>query len=126
MDVTMCKTILAFSILALSLAATAKEIQQYSYGESWPFTVESGEIACYEQAVFFIANDIEYAVNGIAISKGYVDISPIWKVDSSMLEYQQSIAKQENKTIQQVQDEMGGVTRVNINPILQEGLKLCK
>ena len=47
----MCKTILAFSILALSLAATAKEIQQYSYGESWPFTVESGEIACYEQAV---------------------------------------------------------------------------
>ncbi|WP_413493548.1 DUF2511 domain-containing protein [Shewanella baltica] len=122
----MYKTIIAFSILALSLAATAKEIQQYSYGESWPFTVESGEIACYEQAVFFIANDIEYAVNGIAISKGYVDITSIWKVDSSMLEYQQSIAKQENKTIQQVQDEMGGVTRVNINPILQEGLKLCK
>ncbi|MEL4389482.1 MULTISPECIES: DUF2511 domain-containing protein [Shewanella] len=75
----MFKTILAFSILALSLAATAKEIQQDSYGESWPFTAESGEIACYEQAVFFIANDIEYAVNGITISKGYVDITPIWE-----------------------------------------------
>lgn len=41
------------------------------------------------------------------------------------MEYQKAIAKKENKTLRQVQDEMG-VSRVNIGPILQEGLKLCK
>lgn len=73
----------------------------------------------------FIANDNEYAVNGVAQSKGYDSIEPIWKEDSSLLEYQKAIAKKENKTLRQVQDEMG-VSRVNIGPILQEGLKLCK
>lgn len=119
------KKAIILSLLALSPTLNAKEIHQSSYGESWPFTVESGELGCYEQAVFFIANDKEYAVNGVAQSKGYDAIEPIWKEDSSLLEYQKAIAKKENKTLRQVQDEMG-VSRVNIGPILQEGLKLCK
>ena len=94
------------SAFAGSANVTAKQ-----FGDEWPFTVPSGILSCEGKsglgAVVFTTNGKSYAVNGAARQKakreGYKEISEIWKDNP---QYPGS--------------------KVNIGPIIQKGLTLCK
>jgi len=111
----------------ISINATAGQlIKSTDYGEKWPFTVKEGVLDCPDgQTVIFISGDKKYAANGAAKSRGYAAIESIWRDDPSMLKMQKEIAKSENKTLQQIQKEMGPMPKVNIGPIINAGIKLC-
>lgn len=56
------------------------EVSRSEFGDSWPFTVESGVVDCVDgQAAVFKAEGKTYQLNGIARSRGYAPIDPIWK-----------------------------------------------
>ncbi|WP_339080816.1 DUF2511 domain-containing protein [Pseudomonas sp. TMP9] len=102
------------------------EVTAQQYGEKWPFKVSSGNLECKGQAVIFHTDEKAYAVNGVAKQKGYKDIEPIWKQDPKFFEMANEIAKSENKPVRDIIRAMGRPTKINIGPILDEGLKLCK
>jgi hypothetical protein len=63
------------------------ELGSYGYLDSmgvhhtWPLTVDRGTIVRDQYRVFFrTPSGREYALNGIAASAGYADITPIWKI----------------------------------------------
>ncbi len=108
-----------------SASSQALPIESSQFGDNWPFTVESGELACVNGvAIVFSTGGTDYAVNGTASTMGYSGIEPIWKLDPDMLEYAKDTAKSEGKTLEEVQSVMGKV-RVNISAVLQQGLALC-
>lgn len=88
-------------------AATVKRpnVSSTTFQGEWMLTVDSGELLCETpNTVIFIAPDgTKYAVNGIAKSRGYADIQPIWKDNP----------------------QIPG-TKINIGSLIDEGLKLCK
>ena len=117
-------TLALMSISCFAVSGTA--IDSASYGEKWPFTVESGVVACLKNnSVIFVANNTEYALNGVASSLGYQPLEPIWKYDVEFLAYQKEAAISEGKSLEDIQKEMGGTPRINIGDILKTGLELC-
>jgi hypothetical protein len=97
--------ILTMAILAACVEASGSEISQAEYGDKWPFTVPSERLECvpYSKVVFH-AGGVSYAVNGLAMSDNrYREIRPIWKDNP----------------------EIPG-TKINIGPVLDRGLALCK
>lgn len=76
---------LAVVLLALALALTScfergVKVSRAEYGDDWPLTVESGRLRCRPPWVItFHTGDEAYAVNGMARSRGYRDIRPIWR-----------------------------------------------
>ena len=81
-------------------------ITQTEYGERWPFTVPKGELECrLPGIVTFKVDDIIYAINGLAISRGFQSIDNIWRNES-------------NK-------EGVAVKKVALGPIISKGLYLC-
>lgn len=75
----------------------------------WPFTVDAGTLECETlagdaQSVTFVVGDKTYAVNGIAKGTGqYLPLEEIWADDPSI-----------------------PGTKVNIGPIIDHGLALCR
>ena len=109
---TSINTIL-LTLLALLLAGCGgekgKAIRQNEYEVDWPFTVEEGRLSCVwhserRQIVTFITqNGTEYALNGHARSSGFFrPVEPIHKPDSSSPRLYKSL-----------------------NPVIENGLKLC-
>lgn len=101
------------TLLALSLAGCGDEkgkaIRQNEYGVDWPFTVEEGRLSCVwhsgrRQIVTFIVPDgTEYALNGHARSSGFFrPVQSIQKPDPSSPRLYKSL-----------------------NPVIENGLKLC-
>lgn len=92
---------------AASVVAPDGTISRESVGEDWPLTVESGIVACEGNngygAVSFTADGTTYGVNGVALQQGLPRIDPIWADDPSI---------------------PGG--KLNIGPIINAGLALCK
>lgn len=88
-------------------AAPAGTISRESMGDKWPLTVDSGVVACDGTstygAVTFTANGVTYGVNGAALQQGLPKIDPIWSDDPSI-----------------------PGTKINIGPIIDAGLALCK
>lgn len=121
----MKKILVGMAFTALTFQVSAGEISHKDYGDKWPFSVEKGDIACRKNAVFFVVDGTAYAINGVASSQGYTDITPIWRENPEFLEQQKQIAKKEKKSLAEVQEIMG-ILRVDISPILNEGLKLCR
>lgn len=80
----------------------SKKIYQSQFGDDWPFSVPEGMLECDGSTVTFIANKKIYAVNGLADAAGYEDIEEIWL--DSKTPYQR---------------------KMDIGPIINEGLKLC-
>lgn len=84
------------------------EISRATMGEAWPFTVESGRLACKSLggsvgAVTFTTGNTTYALNGIARTSGqYADGFEIQRFDSS------------------------GVASGDLNAVIARGLDLCK
>jgi hypothetical protein len=90
---------------AASDTPTSKEVSKLDYGRHWPLTVDSGTIRCEGSSgagsVLFDADDgTTYAVNGTAQAGGGPEIDEIWK-------------------------DAGDGMKVDIGPILDEGLALC-
>ncbi len=59
---------------------TGVHVTRKQFGDKWPFTVEEGNVEDIDYAVVFHTNDgKKYALNGIAMGRGYLDIEPIWR-----------------------------------------------
>jgi len=128
---------LLIAALAIFLAAIAppssaeiKYIAQEQYSGQWPFTVPNGRIACllepgwrgdpapgYGSVIFFAGNQT-YMLNGTAIAANqksnyhWKPVDEIWRVDEKL------------------KKELGSganfVPRINLGPMIDIGLKLCK
>lgn len=82
------------------------KLTKADFGERWPLTIDEGIIDCVNQSVIFKTNKNTYAVNGTAKNRNeYSDIMEIWKVDTSYHDPN---------------------VRMDISPLLDAGLKLCK
>ena len=106
-----CLLFCFFPAIVLGFSACAdpfsKKIKQSEFGKSWPFTVNEGVLACEGSNGFgevtFSAKGVTYAINGLARgTKKYQDFSKIWKSTGT-----------------------SGL-KVDIGPIIEMGLKLCK
>lgn len=79
------KLVLSLSAaLALSACGNSDmEVSSNSYDGEWPFTVNSGVVKCINdngtKLAVFESEGTEYQLNGAAKSRGYTDISTIWK-----------------------------------------------
>ena len=102
------------SVLVLStlpVHAGTANITESEYGEKWPLTIVEGILSCAPVGslgiVTFTANGKTYAVNGTARSRakknGWREIDEIWKANPSI-----------------------PGTKINMGPILDRGLSLCK
>ena len=74
----------------------------------WPLTVQEGVLRCEGSGgigavVFRTPDGTDYGVNGTALGQGFPRIDAIWKKDP----------------------DIPG-TRINIGPVLDRGLELCK
>lgn len=80
-------------------------VSRKQFGDTWPLTVEEGHIRCLSgQAVVFSAGGYVYAVNGTAKGRDkYRDIDEIWR-----------------------DDPVYPGLKINIGPLLDYGLSLCK
>ena len=69
-----------------------KPVSRKTFGNKWPFTVESGYVYSISEkidsiyvktirAAIFETSGIKYQINGIAESMGYTLIDPIWRDD---------------------------------------------
>lgn len=112
---------LAFTVNA---SALEQKITADDFGEEWPFTVEEGILSCANDAVTFRVDRTTYAVNGTATMTGkYKEIEQIWAVDQAMYE---SLAEALKITVDEVVKSSPSVYRLNISPIIDAGLALCK
>jgi hypothetical protein len=68
--------------VALPPPRPSGDVSRVEFGDTWPLTVEAGELLCVNQAVVFSTGGITYAVNGTAKDRadelGWQDIAPIW------------------------------------------------
>jgi hypothetical protein len=79
------RIVAALSLLVLAACGpapdqTRRQISRSEFGDTWPFTVESGELACVGPGknVVFTTGGTTYGVNGTARSR-YPTVDPIWK-----------------------------------------------
>lgn len=86
-----------------SVSADTGEISREEYGESWPFTVDSGRLECWRgSAAVFVADGTVYQLNGVAKQMGHAPIDPIWR---------------DNPAIPG--------TKISLGPVIQRALTLC-
>jgi len=115
-------TIVALSLLIIPPLACADSIKisKAEYGSKWPFTVSEGKLSCKSfghmgngdpiGAITFTVKNKTYAVNGTATAprrraeNGWRKLEEIWKIDYPG-----------NPPL-----------RVNMGPIIERGLTLCK
>ena len=94
----------ACSSAAPGSEASGKTLRSSDYGSDWPLTVDEGVVTCEASAVYFTTGGRRYAVNGMATGrKDAPDIDVIWKANPAL-----------------------EGTKINIGPIIDEGLKLCE
>lgn len=102
-----------FLLLGASVSyAGGANVTESEYGEKWPLSVQSGTLNCTSLGtlgiVTFTANGITYAVNGTAKARakqnGWREINEIWR-DNPNPQYG---------------------PKINIGPIVEKGLSLCK
>lgn len=72
----------ACSVQGVDQSGTAESttnVTASDFGEAWPLTVSSGTIRYRKPSVVtFSHGGVEYALNGMATSRGYAAIEPIW------------------------------------------------
>jgi len=99
------------SYFSLSHAGSA-QVSQSDFGSNWPLTVSKGTLSCAPLGgdlgiVTFSENGKTYAVNGLAKGRakqnGWRAIDEIWKANPSV-----------------------PGTKINIGPLIDRGLSLCK
>ena len=89
------------------------DISQADYGKAWPLTIPEATLYCEQNMVWVVYRRIAYPVNGMAsagLAKRYRSltvhpIEDIWLHDDRY---------------------PGTGLRINISPLIDDGLKLCK
>ncbi|MCE8025240.1 DUF2511 domain-containing protein [Billgrantia aerodenitrificans] len=72
--------VMAFAMSYGQAFGSDLEVSRSEFGDTWPFTVESGVVACVDgQAAIFKSGGKSYQLNGFARSRGYAPIDPIWR-----------------------------------------------
>lgn len=72
----------ALSACGESSSSSGLEVSKEEFGEAWPFTIDSGVVDCVDgQAAIFKTGGRSYQLNGVARSRGYAPIDPIWRDD---------------------------------------------
>jgi hypothetical protein len=107
----------SMNIVAFNAYSESITISKEDFGDRWPFTVSQGKLSCSGNAVTFKANGKIYAVNGTAKSRGFAEINEIWKNDEEMIK----ILKESF-----LGEDIGSPPKINIGPIIDKGLSLCK
>ena len=112
---------------------TQSIITKEQFGERWPLSVNAGIVKCLaigNGSVVFEVDGKTYAVNGTA--KGFAKkhnfypIENIWLDDPGFIKMAIELAESEKKPVDQIIKAMGTPTKININPVLNAGLELCK
>ncbi len=129
---------LAYELFSLSLGGSKEAppaqatISKEQFGPKWPLTVDAGTVKCLplgNGAVVFEAGGKTYAVNGTAqgfsTKYGFSSIDTIWRQDPEFLKMAKEIAASEKKPVNEVIKKMGTPPKVNIDPVIKAGLKLC-
>lgn len=113
--------------------AQSTTISKDQFGKKWPFTVDKGSVKCLpigNGAVVFESGGKIYAVNGtakgFANKHGFRPMEEIWLTDPEFQKMAKEIAQSEKKPIEEVIKAMGTTPKVDISPVLNAGLKLCK
>ena len=128
-------SILTFTIISCGgngpKVLNEKAISKEEFGDKWPLTIEKGIIQCvqYEidgvnpelmKGVILVDGEKTYGVNGTAKSQGkvlgYEDITTILSDDVKMKEEAMRLGA----------SEKDATVKMDISPILDEGLKLCE
>lgn len=111
----------------------SETISKEQFGKKWPLAVDKGIVKCLpigNGAVVFESGGKTYAVNGtakgFATKQGFFPIDEIWVTDPEFQQMAKEIAKSEKKPIEEVIKAMGTPPKINISPVLDTGLKLCK
>lgn len=61
------------------LSEPGRAVTAAEYGDEWPFSVPSGRVDCRPSgSAVFVADGTTYALTGLAQSRGYADVGPIW------------------------------------------------
>ena len=101
--------------------------QSAQYGETWPFTVDHGTASCLEgKAVVFTSGGKQYALNGVAESRGYQKIDSIWKTNLAKVEVIKNIAEAKKMSPEQIKIFMDPLPKMDFDPLIIAGLKLCQ
>ncbi len=112
MKIKLCVVATLALLLSIPIAYGGNaDITESEYGQKWPLTVAGGTLNCIPIGnlgiVTFTSNGKTYAVNGTAMSRarqnGWREIDEIWKDNPSI-----------------------PGTKINISPVLDKGLSLCK
>ncbi len=59
-------------------------VRDEDFGARWPFTVSQGYLDCIGGSAVFRSQMTEYGLNGVATSRGYHSIDPIWRNNSEI------------------------------------------
>ncbi|WP_417589220.1 DUF2511 domain-containing protein [Pararhodobacter oceanensis] len=95
--------VLLIAAFFTSACEAGEAISAETFGDQWPLTVDSGRIDCIApNAAVFIHNGTTYQLNGMAQSRGYALINPIWRDNP----------------------DIPG-TKISISPLLRAALALC-
>lgn len=79
------------------------EVSRDELGAEWPLSVERGRLACDRDAVTFTADGETWALNGVAQTRGFPEIDPIWLDHPSP-----------------------NIPKKSIAPLIERGLELCE
>ena len=61
---------------------SGRRVSAAELGDRWPLTVAEGYVDCVApKAAVFRTDGVTYALNGVAKSRGYGEIEPIWRAD---------------------------------------------
>ena len=88
-------------------------ISQAEYGKDWPLTAQEAGLYCEQDMVWVVHNRVAYPINGMA-SAGLAKRRP-------------SLTVRPLEDIWLYDDQYPGTgLRINISPLIDDGLKLCK
>ena len=136
MRFTLTTTILFVAVNLLAQSARAdggKHLSEAMFGSKWPLTVSSGIVRCTGLSeVLFETGGKTYAVNGLAKGfaekNGWLRIDSIWMDSPDTYEIAKQFAKsdEQGRSVEEIVKAMGGPTKIDIGPILDTGVALCR
>lgn len=69
-------------VCSTPLFAREQSVSESTFSGKWPFVTTEGTVKCTKlhgrAVVTFVTTAGEFAVNGIARSRGFMDVDPIW------------------------------------------------
>jgi uncharacterized protein DUF2511 len=68
-------------------AESGRLVTRQELGDHWPLTVDGGRVDCNQGALVFAHDGTIYALNEVALGKGYLEIDPIRKNEARALNH---------------------------------------